>query len=234
MTRVRGVRSRFVCMALVAPAFLVLGVFGASGVASGAVPKNSAKDVVSIALAKVMEVLEDVDAPSENRRERITEIAYAHFDFRTMSKLVVARPWRNFSKQQRAEFVPAFKTLLARSYGRRLERYQETRVEVVGEVVESRGDVTVQSQIVGGQFDGATMNYRMRSKTGEWLVIDVIIEGISLVSNFRDQFKPIVASGGAVELLRQVHEKNDRLLVEQLAQDDGRSTAEDGGTTAAK
>ena len=84
----------------------------------------------------------------------------------------------------------------------------------VGEVAEQRGDVTVKSEIVGGQFDGATIDYRSRVKDGEWLVIDVIIEGVSLVSNFRSQFKPIVAQGGAAELLARLKDKNDILQKE--------------------
>jgi phospholipid transport system substrate-binding protein len=64
------------------------------------------------------------------------------------------------------------------------------------------------------------MNYRMRGKTGEWLVIDVIIEGVSLVSNFRSQFKPIVARGGAEELLRRLKDKNDVLQAEIRDEED--------------
>ena len=82
---------------------------------------------------------------------------------------------------------------------------------VVGNQPEQRGDVTVLSKVVGGQFDGATMDYRVRGKTGTWLVIDVIIEGVSLVSNFRTQFQPILASGGAEELLNRLKDKNSEL-----------------------
>ena len=131
-----------------------------------------------------------------------------------MSKLVIARPWRKFSKEQRSEFIGEFKTHLARSYGRRLSRYEGVDVKVTSEVKEQRGDITVNSEVVGGQFDGAVLAYRMRGKTGQWLVIDVIIEGVSLVSNFRSQFKPIVAQGGADELLRRLKDKNDTLQAE--------------------
>ena len=138
-----------------------------------------------------------------------------------MSKLVVARPWKKFTATQRDEFIEAFKTHLARSYGRRLARYEGTNVSVVGTQDEQRGDVTVKSKVVGGQFDGAKMDYRMRDKTGEWLVIDVIIEGVSLVSNFRSQFKPILARGGGEELLRRLNDKNDELHAEIRREEEG-------------
>ncbi len=183
-------------------------------------PDRAAKDVVADTLAQVMEILDQSQLSAEVRRDRIAELAYEHFDFHTMSKLVVARPWRKFTKDQRSEFIASFKTHLARSYGRRLGRYDSTQVvEVVSAVTEPRGDVTVHSRVVGGQFDGAEMNYRMRGKTGEWLVIDVIIEGVSLVSNFRSQFKPILSQGGAVELLARLKDKNDALQVEIAVED---------------
>ena len=174
-------------------------------------PAVSARRVAEGTVDQVIAVLNESGASEASRRDRIAAIAYEHFDFDTMSKLVIARPWRKFTKQERAEFVAEFKTHLARSYGRRLGGYQGVQLEVVGEVPEQRGDVTVKSEIVGGQFDGATIDYRSRAKDGEWLVIDVIIEGVSLVSSFRSQFKPIVAQGGAAELLARLKDKNDIL-----------------------
>jgi phospholipid transport system substrate-binding protein len=179
--------------------------------------------VVAGALDDVMAVLNDVGASEASRRDRIADIAFAHFDFSVMSKLVVARPWKKFSDAQKTEFVEEFKTHLARSYGRRLARYEGTQVDVVGKQEEQRGDVTVLSKVVGGQFDGATMDYRMRGKTGEWLVIDVVIEGVSLVSNFRSQFKPILAQGGAAELLGRLKDKNSELHAEILAEEQASS-----------
>ena len=73
---------------------------------------------------------------------------------------------------------------------------------------EPRGDVTVQTRVIGGQFNGASVDYRLRKTGEEWRVIDVVIEGISMVSNFRDQFKAVVSSGGPDLLLKQLREKN--------------------------
>jgi phospholipid transport system substrate-binding protein len=181
----------------------------------------TARQIVEGALAEIIVILHQKGKSEEVRRDEIAEIAYQHFDFDTMSMLVIARPWRKFTKEERAEFIAEFKTHLARSYGRRLSRYEGLDVKVVGEVAEQRGDVTVQSVVVGGQFDGATINYRMREKSGTWLVIDVVIEGVSLVSNFRSQFKPIVAEGGAPELLKRLKEKNHILVTDPDSVEEG-------------
>jgi phospholipid transport system substrate-binding protein len=180
-------------------------------------PAVSARQVAEETLDAVLVVLNEPGTSEENRRDRIAAIAYEHFDFDTMSRLVIARPWRKFTKQERAQFIAEFKTHLARSYGRRLGRYEGIKLEVVGEVSEPRGDVTVKSRIVGGQFDGATMDYRSRAKEGEWRVIDVTIEGVSLVSNFRAQFRPILTQGGAPELLARLKDKNESLQDELTA-----------------
>lgn len=183
-------------------------------------PSEAPEDVVGAALAQVIAVLNDVGATEASRRDRIADIAFSNFDFDVMSKLVVARPWRKFTDAQKEEFVAEFKTHLARSYGRRLARYEGTQVEVVGTQEEPRGDVTVHSKVVGGQFDGATMDYRMRGSTGRWLAIDVVIEGVSLVANFRSQFKPILAQGGPAELLSRLKDKNDELHAEILVDEE--------------
>ena len=164
--------------------------------------------LVEETLRKVLVILNEEGLTSAERRRRIEAIAFDVFDFRTMSKLVLARNWKRFDKAQRQEFVEEFKRHLSRNYGSRLERYQQTDVAIVGTRVEPRGDVTVRSKVVGGQFDGIEMNYRLRQRQERWRVIDVVIEGVSLVANFRSQFVEIVSSGGPEELLRQLRDKN--------------------------
>jgi phospholipid transport system substrate-binding protein len=109
---------------------------------------------------------------------------------------------------QQDQFIEEFKRYLAVSYGNRIERYDQQKVDIVGERQEPRGDVTVQTVVRGGEFEGAVVDYRLRQNQSRWLVIDVIVEGISLVSNFRDQFKEVLARGGPEELLEALRKKN--------------------------
>jgi phospholipid transport system substrate-binding protein len=156
----------------------------------------------------VLVVLNDKALSTEQKRSRIEQIAYQRFDFITLSKLVLARNWPRFSKTQQEQFIAEFKRYLAVNYGNRIERYDQQKVEIVGERQEPRGDVTIQSVVRGGEFEGATIDYRLRQNESRWLVIDVIVEGISLVSNFRDQFKEVLARGGPEELLKALRDKN--------------------------
>ncbi|MBW2229205.1 MAG: ABC transporter substrate-binding protein [Deltaproteobacteria bacterium] len=164
--------------------------------------------IVAESVARVIAILNEAGLSSPERRKRIEGIAFDVFDFTTMSKLVLARGWRTFDASQREAFIHEFKIHLSRSYGSRLDRYQQTDVAVVGTRLEPRNDVSVLTRVVGGQYDGVEMNYRLRERGGEWGVIDVVIEGVSLVANFRSQFKEVLSRGGPDELLEQMRKKN--------------------------
>ena len=166
-------------------------------------------------LDRVISVLSQQDVPSRVRVSEIEQIVFEVFDFATMSKLVLARNWKKFDSQQQKEFVKEFKLYLSRTYGGRLDRYRQTAIEVYGSRIEPRGDVTVLSRVQGGEFDGIEMNYRMRERTGQWKVIDIIVEGVSLVSNFRSQFGEVINRGGPEKLFEKMEEKNaeQRLII---------------------
>jgi len=203
-TRNSSVRVPRRCLGVVA--FALLGF--ASPQPPDAAAQSAPRALIQQTIDAVLVVLNDKAATTEQKRSRIEKIAYQRFDFPTVSRLVLARNWQRFSKAQQAEFMEEFKRYLAVNYGNRIERYDQQQVDIVGERQEPRGDVTIQSVVRGGEFEGATVDYRLRERDGQWLVIDVIVEGISLVSNFRDQFKEVLAHGGPEELLEKLRAKN--------------------------
>ncbi len=168
----------------------------------------AARQVVAGVMDQVLAALSDGKLSEDQRLQQIEAVAYANFDFATMAKLVLARNWKTFSKEERVRFVAEFKNLLARTYGSRLQRYSDEGVEVVGARGELRGDVTVQTRIVGGSFDGATVDYRMRERKAVWKAIDAVVEGVSLVSAYRTQFREVLSGGSPAGLLERMSEKN--------------------------
>jgi len=168
----------------------------------------TARAAVEQTVNDVLAVLKMSDLGVAERRTRIEGIAYARFDFETMGKLVLARNWKKFDRAQQAEFIEEFKRHLSRSYGTRIERYEQEEVAIGDERTEQRGDVTVLTTIRGGQFDGIAIDYRLRKRGEDWRVIDVVIEGVSLVSNFRSQFKDIISKEGPAVLIAKLREKN--------------------------
>ena len=157
---------------------------------------------------QILVILDDPERTVEQRRAEIGEIASALFDFRTMTRLVLGRNWKKLTPEQQGEFVQHFAGFLARDYGTRVERYEQQQVSVLGERVEPRGDVTVKTKVTGGEFDGAIIDYRMRYRNEDWRIIDVVIEGISLVANFRDQFREVLSREGPESLLEKLREKS--------------------------
>ena len=168
---------------------------------------SGASRLISKTVDEVLAVLNDPGLDGVGRRQRIEAIAYDLFDFVTVSRLVVARYWKQFDPQQQLELIENFKAFLAQSYGERIDRYNQETVELVGERSEQRGDMTVFTRVVGGQYDGAEIEYRMRKIDGRWRAIDVKVEGISLVLNYRDQFKSILSRKGPEGLLEALRKK---------------------------
>jgi phospholipid transport system substrate-binding protein len=168
----------------------------------------SAREVMEGTVVEVVAILKDASMDTRARRGKLEQIAYERFDFRTMSRLVLAKNWRRLSKDQQKEFVKEFRLYLANDYGSRLDRYGDEDVAIVGERTEARGDVTIKTEIQGGENNGALVDYRMRDKKTDWKIIDVVIEGISLVANFRDQFREVISKEGPEGLLEKLREKN--------------------------
>jgi phospholipid transport system substrate-binding protein len=185
-----------------------LGLALSAAAPGAAAEASGARALIEKTVVQVIAVLSDPQRSSAQRRLELEQIAHARFDFRTMARLVLGRNWKRLDAKQQDAFVDEFTTYLANDYGSRIDRYEQEKVDVIGEEPKPRGDVVVKTKIVGGENDGTIVDYRMRERDGQWWIIDVVIEGISLVSNFRDQFGEVISRGGPQELLRKLREKN--------------------------
>ena len=190
-------------------AFLALPLLTlvALAVPAGAV-ENGPTTVVEQTTSGVVGVLAQQDLPIDEKRRRIEQIVYESIDFDTLSKLVLARNWSRLTPEQQVQFTEEFKKHLSLTYARNIEGYKNEKVQVVGDREEARGDWTVKTRIVRQSAEPIEVDYRMRQTAGTWKIIDVIIEGVSLVSNFRSQFQGIVANEGPARLLDLLKEKN--------------------------
>jgi phospholipid transport system substrate-binding protein len=158
----------------------------------------------------VVAVLAEKGLTANQKREKVQVIVYANFDFTTLSRLVLARNWKQLSPEQQQAFVEEFKRHLSMTYGKNVETYNNERAEVTGDRAETGGDWTVKTKIVRPSAQDILVDYRLRQEEGGWKVIDVIIEGVSLVANFRSQFQEIVSNEGPQKLIDLLREKNAR------------------------
>lgn len=178
--------------------------------AADAADLAAARSAVEGIVGEALDVLRDEKLSEEQKREGIERIADKTFDFDRISKLVLARNWRKLSAEQRSDFIDAFRRHLSITYGRRLNRFTKEDVRVGDSQDHPNGDVTIKTKIVGGQADGVALDYRMRARDGKWYAIDLIIEGVSMISNFRSQVQEIVSTKGADGLIDALREKNRR------------------------
>ncbi|HXK21483.1 MAG TPA: ABC transporter substrate-binding protein [Myxococcota bacterium] len=185
----------------------LVAVVSIAALASAAEPPRT---VIQRTIDEVLAVLRDKSRNQDQRRKDLEVIARDRFDFVTMSKLVMATNWKKLSPEQQTEFVEQFTRFLANDYGARIDRYHQEEVQITGEQPEARGDQTIKTKIVGGDNDGALVDYRLRQKdgNGNWLIIDVVVEGISLVANYRDQFREVANQGGPVIVIEKLKQKN--------------------------
>ncbi len=179
--------------------------------ADAAAAAQSPREVVQGTADQIIAVLKQKDLSKDDRREQVKRIVLANTDFDTLCRLVLARNWNSFTQEQQAEFKREFESHLSATYGRRLDDYRNETMAITGDRTEANGDVTVLTKVLrGGGSNDYVVDYRLRQLNGQWKVIDVIPEQVSLVANFRSQFQEILGNGGPEKLLQVLREKTSK------------------------
>ena len=111
---------------------------------------------------------------------------------------------------EKKEFVQLFETLLENSYAGKIESYNQEEIVYLKETVEGEY-AEVKSKIVTAKRDEYSLDYRLIKKGGRWMVYDVVIEGVSMVSNYRTQFNKIIAGQGYGELKKKLRAKSEEI-----------------------
>ncbi|MGE3772556.1 MAG: phospholipid-binding protein MlaC [Gammaproteobacteria bacterium] len=157
---------------------------------------------VESTIASIIEVLHAEGASREEKWQRIGAIIDGGFDFRSMSQSVLARNWRAASKEEKRQFVEFFSQYLEETYRTKIESHTNQRVEVTKETV--RGDRAVVDTAIVTDTTRVPVSYKLKNNDGTWYAYDVVIEGVSLVNNYRNTFDAIVKAEGMDGLLRDL------------------------------
>jgi phospholipid transport system substrate-binding protein len=142
-------------------------------------------------------------AQKQQRRRQIKQTVDRRFDYEEMAKRSLPN-WSQLSAAQRREFVGLFAELLEASYAGKLEKYSGEKVAYQGEQVD--GDRAEVRTMLVRKNDRIPINYRLLNKS-QWLVYDVVIEGVSLVNNYRSQFSRVISESSYPELVRRLRTK---------------------------
>lgn len=168
-------------------------------------------DTVKANVNSVLEILRDPklkgEAGKKVKEQKIQAAAEKLFDFVELSKRTLGLNWNNFTPEQRKEFVHLFETILKDAYIEKITAYDNEPVNFTKEAPLSETTVEVSSVVVmkGGQQ--VPINYRVIKKENDWRVYDVVIEGVSLINNYRTQFREILGNNPPEKLLETLRKK---------------------------
>ena len=170
-------------------------------------------DTVEGHVNEVLKVLRDPalqgEANKEAKQEKIEAIAGEMFDYVALSRLTLGRNWRKFNGDQKKEFIQLYRSILEKAYLDRILAYTDEKVIFGKETMLSKKKAEVQTHIITKSVE-IPIYYRVYLKDGEWKVYDIIIEGISLVKNYRTQFREILANNPPEEVLEILRKKTKK------------------------
>ncbi|HEX5020521.1 MAG TPA: ABC transporter substrate-binding protein [Candidatus Binatia bacterium] len=189
-------------MKMLAPAVLGLMLWMHPSVVTAALPAEEMRASID----KVLATLKDprLQKNPEKRREAIKEIIRERFDFGEMARRSLGPEWQRRTPEERKEFVNLFIDLLERAYISAIEDVEsvrDLREKVDGNYAE------VRTRVVDKKGVEFSVDYRLHNVNGRWRVYDVLVENVSLVNNYRDQFNRILTRYSYEELIRRMKSK---------------------------
>jgi phospholipid transport system substrate-binding protein len=143
-------------------------------------------------------------------KEIIESKLLPNFEFSRMTQLAMGRNWAKASPEQQAALTSEFRTLLVRTYSGALSNFKNNTIDFRPlRMQPSDTDVTVKTVVMQPNGQGIPIDYSMeKTKDGSWKAYDVIVAGVSLVTNYRDEFNNVVRDQGVDALVKQLQSKN--------------------------
>jgi phospholipid transport system substrate-binding protein len=163
---------------------------------------------------KVLDVLCDPSLKAESakkvKKDKIQTISEKMFDFAELSRRTLAQNWSKFSPEQQREFIALYKSVLKDAYANKIMAYTDEKIAFGKEVALTENTVEVRSTVMRTNGD-IPIDYRVIMKDGSWRVYDVVIEGVSLINNYRSQFRGILANKPPESLLETLRKKVNKV-----------------------
>jgi phospholipid transport system substrate-binding protein len=172
-------------------------------------PSERVKDSIE----KVITVLKEKSLDKEDRWKKIGVVINESFDFRSMSQSILATNWKQATVEERQQFVFFFSQYLEDTYRMKIEAYTNQKVEFVGETIRGKRAI-VETLIITDDVE-IPVNYKLKENDGNWFAYDVIIEGVSLVNNYRSTFSVIVKNDGMDGLLTDIKSRINKYKATQ-------------------
>ena len=199
------------------PLFLLVLVASLGLAAAGgrAAPTNEATAFVNDLLGKALQSLADKSLSDEQREKQFRTMLDTKFDMPRISRFVLGRYWTTASDQDKQNFQKLFEDYVVRAYSARFSQYSGEQVKVIGSRPESQTVTLVTSQILRDNgAPPAKIDWRVRKQDNDYKVVDIDVEGVSMLVTQREEFGSVIQrSGGTIAGL-------NKTLQERLASGD--------------
>ena len=160
---------------------------------------------------KVIAIVKDENMQKDKagRREALRKTIDERFNYRQMVMRSLAKNWDSRSDQERTKFISLFKSLLENSYASKLEAYRDEKIKYTGEVVKGKYALVKTEVVRPSSTIG--VDYKLIQENGDWLVYDFVIEGVSMIRNYRSQFTKIIRKDSYETLVQKLSDKINKL-----------------------
>jgi len=175
---------------------------------ASATPTDDVKKTVD----EVVRIVADKETKKDEqkRRQALKKTISLVFDYGEMAKRSLGKHWNQRTAEERKQFVALFATLLENSYAGKIESYNNEKIVYIKETLDGNY-AEVKSKVVTAKRDEFSLDYRLMNESGKWMVYDVVIEGVSLVSNYRSQFNRVITANGYAELVKKLQNKSEEI-----------------------
>ena len=184
-----------------------------TSIAADRAQAGEATEAMRATIGEVLRILADKDlkqpSKANDRRQLLEKVVGERFDYQEMSRRSLGAPWANLAEKDKQEFVSLFQTLLVNTYADKIESYSGEGVQYVNERNEKEY-AEVRTKVLTGKTE-IPLDYRLLHKGSDWRVYDVVVDGVSLVNNYRGQFSKILRNGSYADLVEQLRKKSEKI-----------------------
>jgi phospholipid transport system substrate-binding protein len=171
-------------------------------------PDGLIRTVAQTLIVRIKQGQKDLRENPEKLYAMVDEVVLPHFDFPLMGRLVLGSQWTQASTEQQVRFLNGFKTLMVKTYGNALLQYSNESITFSPAEEGSKPDrASVGSKIQSPGSDPVSMEYKMRKLDDHWLVYDVVVDNISLVTNYRGTYASEIQRSGLDSLISKLEKQ---------------------------
>ena len=185
-----------------------IGVFAAMAMVVFAAPAQAgsaegAKQFIDTVARQVLDVLK-TDAPISDKKHKLVAIFRTKVDIPYVAKFVLGQHWRTASPAQQQSYVGAYGPFVLGNYASKLTRYSGQSYALKNSRADGDGAYVVTMQITDGNSAGALVDYRLKNSGEGYQLVDIVVEGVSLLATQRSEFNAIVQNKGLDHLIDQL------------------------------